>query len=64
MVIPIGMIFGRFFFSLGADLPVEWEDVVWILIVVLCNVGMEFVRKVCSHPWHCSVKMGMKVHKV
>lgn len=56
--------FWEIFFSLGADLPVEWEDVVWILIVVLCNVGMEFVRKVCSHLWHCSVKMGMKVHKV
>lgn len=62
------------FFSLDADLPVEredvlWrscstEDVVWILIVVLCNVKMEFVRKVCSHLWYCSVKMGIKVHKV
>lgn len=68
------MLLGRFFSSLDADLPVEredvlWrscstEDVVWILIVVLCNVGMEFVRKVCSHLWHCNVKMGMKVHKV
>lgn len=61
------------FFSLDADLPVEREDVlwrscgtedVWILIAVLCNVKMEFVRKVCSRLSYCSVKMGMKVHKV
>lgn len=64
----------EFFVSLDADLPVEredvlWrscstEDVVWILIVVLCNVEMEFVRKVGSHPWYFSVKMGMEVHEI